>query len=309
MNVNIICYLYENNGLIDFGQTTIKKNLDIESALERIRQQDKQKTAKYRMHWNVTSHAEKIGKTGSKDKIDKIIADGAGLRRFRKSGCDDTYIGISADDAISMIDDFLEKQNLPLPVCGLTELQYDSVSKTIEAKKQGLQFGIADLCARFGKTIYTAACILEMGTKINVVLSYVLTSMTSFKNDIKRFEQFKNMAFVDTSAADYMEQVTKAVDMGKQVVAFVSMCGKKGTESEKNKRLKWLLDQGTEVNLFVDEADFGAWKQNMIRENVNDDTFVVLMTGTNIDRASLGYEIDFQITVSYFDLLLMKKNS
>jgi hypothetical protein len=64
--------------------------------------------------------------------------------------------------------------------------------------------------------------------------------------------------------------------------------------------------------VFVDEADYGAHRKGQfeaLQTMVNDDDVLILMTGTNSDRASSDWGIDLILSTTYFELLVNKKES
>jgi hypothetical protein len=64
--------------------------------------------------------------------------------------------------------------------------------------------------------------------------------------------------------------------------------------------------------VFVDEADYGAHKKGQfdaLQTMVNNNDVLILMTGTNSDRASSEWDIDLMLSTTYFELLINKKES
>jgi hypothetical protein len=168
------------------------------------------------------------------------------------------------------------------------------------------------MCARSGKTLYIGATLLETAAPITVVASYVLTSFTSVIVDFSGFEQFKNVVFVDSKDVDYKKQVKEARAEGKQVVVFLSLCKGGISENKREERIEFLFGMQEQVLLVVDEADYGAWKAGQcdpLIKNVRDDDLVILMTGTNADRAVGGWNIDAVVQVTYLEMLMEKKES
>lgn len=314
----MFCYLYLYNhtehGLCSkFGDTFVKAGEDAnKEALNRISDQESVYGENHTILtvWDVSKYASKYKKNSEKAKIDTFIANKIGLDTYRVKSAETTggadLYKMCPNDVKRMVQKELDSLNCGRIDCGLAEWQYQSVADTLDAKYNGNKVIVADLCARSGKTVYTGAVIVESGSPINIICSYVLTSQSSFESDLCTFTQFKNVEYINTAKDDWKDDVTTALKNGKQIAAFVSMCGSNEKDAPKIKKLKWLLSKGNSSNIFVDEADFGAWKQNMVKDAVKDDTFTVLMTGTNIERASLGYKIDSQITVSYIDMLVVK---
>ena len=135
-----------------------------------------------------------------------------------------------------------------------------------------------------------------------------MTSFTSFKNDIRKFEQFQNIEIVDLQENGYQYMVDRFVDEGKQVMVFLSLCNGKG----RDERVSYLKDIEVQKLVFVDEADYGAHQKKQfeaLQRMVNNDDVLILMTGTNSDRASSDWDIDLMVSTTYFELLVNKKES
>ena len=258
--------------------------------------------------WDVSEYAKKISKFKMHSKVDTSIGDKVGLR---VDGSADLY-SLSPEEMAIRVNAELSKMGQPLKRCGLTTWQYRAVSETIEAFEDGATVVLADMCARSGKTLYIGATLLEIIAPITVIASYVLTSFTSFKSDLSSFEQFKNVVLVDSKDDDYEKQVQDARDAGKQVVVFLSLCKGGIAESKREERIEFLFGMQEQVLLVIDEADYGAWKAGQcdpLIENVRDDDLVILMTGTNADRAVGGWNVDKVVQVTYLEMLMEKKES
>ena len=256
--------------------------------------------------WDVSEYAKKIGKFKMHGKVDTSIGDKTGLRIT-----DDLYALACTEMAIR-VNKELARMGQPLKRCGLATWQYRAVTETIKAFKDGANVVLADMCARSGKTLYIGATLLETAAPITVVASYVLTSFTSVIVDFSGFEQFKNVVFVDSKDIDYKKQVQDARDAGKQVVVFLSLCKGGIAESKREERIEFLFGMNEQVLLVIDEADYGAWKAGQcdpLIKNVRDDDLVILMTGTNADRAVGGWNVDAVVQVTYLEMLMEKKET
>ena len=192
------------------------------------------------------------------------------------------------------------------PAVGLSPTQYHTTEDVLSKISDGKRTILANLCARFGKTIWTGSLIKETKADITIIASYVLTVTTSFETDLSSFEQFNDIVQVDTKDEDYQEKIDAALLNGKQVVAYVSMC----PGSNRASRLDYLFN--VDVNqrmLVIDEADFGVHADNQASLLINgrkDDDIVIIMTGTNSDKAAGGWVIDHTLSVMYPELVLSK---
>ena len=136
----------------------------------------------------------------------------------------------------------------------------------------------------------------------------MLRTFTSFKNNIREFQQFQEIEIVDSSDKNYQLDIESFVNQGKQVMVFLSLCNGSGREE----RISFLNNIGSQRLVFVDEADYGAHQKKQfeaLKKLVKDNDVLILMTGTNSDRASSEWEIDLMISTTYFELLVNKKEA
>lgn len=256
------------------------------------------------MIWDVTELAVEYGMMDKKSKFDDHVRKQIG-RRKGKTG---EIHNMGYETLIDKVNEFLRKKNQPRPDVKLSTAQFDDAVTVLKGIKEGKRRILAELAARYGKTIWSSAVAVESGIPVVVVASYVLTSFTSFKNDIRKFQQFQEIEIVDSQVKGYEEKVTKFVGEGKQIMVFVSLCNGLG----RDERVKFLGGLDVQKMVFVDEADYGAHQKKQfdaLQNMVNDDDVLILMTGTNSDRASSEWDIDLMVSTTYFELLVNKKES
>jgi len=251
--------------------------------------------------WDATEYAKLKGRFGKHQKVDDVVRPVVGHHVAA-----DVH-RIEADILIDRVNRELIKHGQPLPVAGISQNQHDAAVNVIQALNQGKRTIVAELCARFGKTIWSGVLITETRAPLTIVASYVLTSFASFRKDLSGFEQFRNLVIVDTADTGYQDIITDALSMGKQVVALLSMC----TGTNRQKKIDYLFAQNCSRLILVDEADFGVHKSNqsqpLIRARGTNDA-VVLMTGTNGDKAASAWNVDHYLSVTYPELILEKKS-
>jgi DNA-binding NarL/FixJ family response regulator len=252
--------------------------------------------------WDVTDYAEKIGRNYIHGKVDDKIRPVIG---FRKGSTGEVH-ELPASEIRIKVNKFLAKFGQALPEAGLSQNQYSATENVIAAIKEGKRTIVAELCARFGKTIWTGSVVRETNAQLTIVASYVLTSFASFEKDLSSFEQFKDLVLIDTSNEDYQEVINAALAQGKQVVAFLSMC----SGSNRQKRIDYLFGLDAVRLIAVDEADFGVHRSNQSKPLINarsEQDVVILMTGTNADKAASIWPVDHYLSVTYPELLVEKR--
>lgn len=310
-------YAYEELDVPDhikFGEHFCK-NMTFEEAVEdtrhnRIRAQ--LGPAKYKwkdrikIHgiWEVSELAKRCGKFGKNQHIDDYIRNKAPIphRKGRRS----EFHNISGFELVNRVERYLQKENEPKPEVFLSSIQAEKAVDVLDAIKYGCHTILAELCARFGKTIWSAAIGMELEVDLVVIVSYVKTVFTSFENDLIRFKQFsERQIHVDTQDPDFKKKINEGLKAGKQVVAYLSMCQSKNRQS----RIDFLFDINCRRYVIVDEGDYGVHRNGQCEpliEARKDEDIVIIMTGTNADRAVSKWDIDYQISTTYPELLIKK---
>lgn len=252
--------------------------------------------------WDVTEYAKKYNRYYKQSRVDDHIRPHIG---FRKGSTGEIH-ELPPSEVKLKVDQLLAKVDQPLPVVGLSAWQARSAEQLIQELKNGKTTIIAELCARFGKTIWSGALIKETEKPLTIIVSYVLTSFASFQKDLSGFEQFKDFVVIDTQDDEYQEVIDVALSQGKQVVAFLSMC----VGSKRQKRIDYLFNKEVDRLVVVDEADFGVHRPGQTKplldaRKTND--IIVLMTGTNADKAASFWPVDKTISTVYPELIVEKR--
>lgn len=249
--------------------------------------------------WDVTEYAKLKGRFGKHQKIDDVIRPVIGHHVQA-----DVH-RIDADILIERVNTELIRHQQPLPVAGLSQNQFTAAENVIAAVAQGKRTIVAELCARFGKTIWSGALIRETEAQLTIVASYVLTSFASFKKDLSSFEQFRDLVLVEAGEPDWEQKVSDAVATGLQTVVFLSMC----SGGRRQDKIDFLFGVDTVRLVIVDEADFGVHQSKQstpLIEARGENDVVVLMTGTNGDKAASVWPVDHYLSVTYPELLIEK---
>lgn len=249
--------------------------------------------------WDATDYAKLKGRFGKHQKIDDVIRPTIGHHVAA-----DVH-RIDADTLIERVNKELIKHGQPLPVAGLSQNQYSAAENVIAAIAEGKHTILAELCARFGKTIWSGALVRETNAHLTIVASYVLTSFASFRKDLTSFEQFRDLVLIDAGEEEWEEKTQSAVEAGLQTVVFLSMC----SGGRRQEKIDFLFGIDAVRLVLVDEADFGVHqlKQSQpLIEAHQDKDVVILMTGTNGDKAAGIWPVDHYLSVTYPELLIEK---
>jgi len=303
-------YEIDNEKECKFGEKWIKKGtIPFDKIKNRVRESlgvrkdlyDEGKTPIIQV-WNVSEYAKKHGRFGPQKRCDDLIRKNL---PHRKGNTGEIHC-CSPDELISLINKELTKHNTPLPILSLSTMQYKMLEEILGAFDYGHKIIMAELCPRFGKTVWAGSIIIEEKAPITIISSYVLTSFTSFEKDLSNFEQFKNLIQIDAKEEDWFEKVKEARKNNNQVVVYISLVN----GSKRDNRIETLYNYFKEpILLIIDEADFGSHTEkqsNILIKNQRKNDKVILMTGTNADRAISSWNIDFYQNVIYPELIMMK---
>lgn len=229
-------------------------------------------------------------------------------RGYKKTrdDADREWFFISVEDAtreVKLYSDYREGHsevnNRPL---SLTEWQIRALRWMGNALNTGKRTLVMDLAARFGKTLAMITAFKLSSYRVMVVTNYVKTVNTSFQNEVSLYFQGE-MATVDTQDPNFQEKVTTYLSDGLKVLITCSLFNSNRLDTN----IEFITSLGDRL-IVVDEADFGAHKDNQrLRvQRLREGQPLILMTGTNSDRASKEYDVDGYYSVTYPDMLLIR---
>lgn len=199
----------------------------------------------------------------------------------------------------------------------LRSLQQRKINEAISiVDKCGLTASIiANLCPRFGKTLWALSVFNELsakyGNRIMLLPAYWLSVHSSFVNELDEYAEFVDIAEIDPNDANAEQLATNYLNEGMRIVIPISLHG--DLEEWKNKH-KWLTKYANnEFFNFADEGDFGTHTENQVEklkylfENGPEQTtgkFVsIYASGTNVQRlAKCSKQIDGVLYTAYSQL-------
>jgi ribosomal protein L24 len=254
--------------------------------------------------WDVSSYAAKVGRCRQHARMDDYVR---GFVGHRKGSTGEVHT-LSSTELILKVNQHLAGVSQPLPSAGLSTKQYEMAEATLAAYQGGSRVVLAELCARFGKTIWSGAVAHELDSQLVIVASYVKTVFASFAKDLTSFEQWAHYTHVDTQTPEWQAQVITSLKQKRPVIAYLSMC----SGGQREARVKWLFSRRAQRLLIVDEADYGSYRPGqaeLLKEHLGKEDRVLIMTGTNADRASKLWNINTMLSVTYPELLVQKRLS
>lgn len=309
----MFCYLWYDVGFPDqckFGERFVKADQDpwIECT-KRMRSDagsskgrvDRGQRVLFHI-WDVSVLAEREGRNHTGGHMDDWLRKQIG---FVQDG-DREFHTLHHEDMLVRVNKLLVKLGQPLVEADLSTLQYITAEEVLDFYSGGSKIVLASLCARFGKTIWSSFVGLELEAEIIVVATYVKTVITSFMGDITKFQQFADYDHIEASDDDAEEQLAASLASGRRAFIYLSMAN----GSKRQDRIDFIFDRPEKKMLIVDEADFGVHRDNQaipLVDKSDQIDYILLMTGTNADRAVTHWKADNIVSVTYPELLMQKK--
>lgn len=188
----------------------------------------------------------------------------------------------------------------------LTIWQQEALDKFISLLDDGKQKIMAELAARFGKTLLYLALFGQLEEQVMVVGSYYLTALSSFKKECYLYEQFSNFVALSLYSDSFQSDFSYNLAQGKKIVVVVSLCGDKTGNSLRNDNARFLSEFSNKITV-IDEADYGAHTKNCVPfvNLIGKGAPIILTTGTNSERAKGEHnDVDAFFKVTYLDMLM-----
>jgi hypothetical protein len=190
-----------------------------------------------------------------------------------------------------------------------TQFRFVATAWKLWGEKAALSI-LANLCARFGKTLWAGALSYVLKEfQVVVVNSYVPTSFHSFRSQWAKSRQLKEEFIqINTNDKDWKENLDNAVSQGKRVVLFLSLC----PGNNRQDRIDYIGSLNLKRIWITDEGDLGAHTEkqvNALDSGIKKEDLFIIMTGTNPDRAVSNWSSKRSFTpvsVVYEELILQK---
>ena len=253
--------------------------------------------------WDVSDYSKSVNRFKKGARVDDELRTFVGFRKYTVG----EVHSLPPDELIIKINTHLSKHGQPLPKLSLSQWQFNAILDINKNIKLGKNVFVLELAPRFGKTLATLALSNENNIDLTIIATYVLTSFTSFKKDVTSYEQFKDYVVIDLKDNNYKKDINLALKNKQKVICFLSMCG----GGKRQERIDFVFSKKTKRMLIVDEGDFGVHRENQARPLINakkKDDIVILMTGTDADKAANLWKPDYYMGVTYPELVLYKKS-
>jgi hypothetical protein len=147
----------------------------------------------------------------------------------------------------------------------LRKLQQKALDEALEIIEGGDASAtvIANLCPRFGKTIWALMLFNELtkryGNKVMLLPAYWLSVHSSFISELDAFDDFLDIALVDDELS-----AVNALDNGQRIIIPISLHGDLDEWKQKN---EWISKiDNNDIFVFADEGDFGTHADNQVKK-------------------------------------------
>lgn len=195
----------------------------------------------------------------------------------------------------------IEKRDLRLTIW-----QMESLDNLISLFELGKTKIMAELAARFGKTLLYLSLFDYLDRQVMVVGSYYLTALSSFKKEVYLYKQFSNFSVLDLSSDQFEEDFMKNLSEKKKILVVASLCGDKEGETVRNSNAEVIENYADKITV-IDEADYGAHTDSCVPfvNQIGKNAPIILTTGTNSQRAKSSHnDVDAFFKVTYLDMLM-----
>lgn len=189
----------------------------------------------------------------------------------------------------------------------LTIWQLEAMDRIFSFLGQGKKKIMAELAARFGKTLLYLSTFFATKCKIMVVGTYYLTALSSFKKEVGRYKEFSDFVVLELKSETFQKEFESNLNLNKKIVVLASLCGDKEVDHSVRNQNAQLIEQFTDKITVIDEADYGAHTESCVPfvNRIGHGAPIILTTGTNSKRAKGEHkDVDAFFRVTYLDLLM-----
>lgn len=254
---------------------------------------------------------ENLAKYGNIERLKRTVKSAKSNEVLKEGTTEWFETNLSPAEIIDLVDKLIIKFTNKTGKIKYEARAYQAYIKALvlDQVEAGKPVIAAELAPRFGKTLWSLdlfnALCDEFGYQYLILPAYVLTAHSSFMNDFKAFSDFNDIKFVSDKDSDFEQQVRN--NESSRMIIAVSL----HTSSNSISKYDCLTEiEASKKVAIIDEADFGAHTEsskNII--NYVDASLKILITGTAIERAIAGYDVDEVIQWSYTDMLLLQDNN
>lgn len=179
----------------------------------------------------------------------------------------------SVDEALEYVDAIIEELEgkKVRKKINLRKLQQRTLEQAMEIIDNGADAAtvIANLCPRFGKTIWALmlfnAITEKYGNRVMLLPAYWLSVHSSFIDELNEANDFLDIVHVDADNDDYAaEKFQDALDNDCRAMITMSL---HGNIEEWKEKYEWVSNiDNDDIFMFADEGDFGTHTDNQVKK-------------------------------------------
>lgn len=190
-----------------------------------------------------------------------------GTEWFKIPGKDITEAFNYIDREIAKIEGNKVRKKVTLRI--LQKKTLDKAMKFIEdcAKKGKSDASlIANLCPRFGKTVWALSLYNRIsekyGNNVMLIPAYWLSAHSSFIGELDEYSDFRDIIQIDINDPSAEREAIYALDAGKRIIVAISLHGDVDPWKKKHRWIHNISNQ--QIFMFADEGDFGTHTDNQV---------------------------------------------
>lgn len=193
--------------------------------------------------------------------------DGKGTEWFKIPAKNLTEVFEYLDQIVTQLEGRVVRKTVKLRK--LQERALDQAMDIIDNVAQGGSDSagiIANLCPRFGKTIWALMLFNRITekykNKVMLLPAYWLSAHSSFESELNQYSDFLDMKAIDVNSENPWVDAGKYMREGKRLVIPISL---HGDLEEWKKKHQWISTiPNSEIFNFADEGDFGTHTENQV---------------------------------------------
>ena len=244
--------------------------------------------------------------------------DGKGTEWFKIPGKSIEEAKQYLDDIITGLENRKVRKNVKLR--DLQQRKLDQAMAIIDRCEDTASI-LANLCPRFGKTIWALSLFNQVsakyGNRVMLLPAYWLSVHSSFINELDEYADFTDIGEIDVNDPNAEQMAKDYLTQGMRIVVPMSL---HGDLAEWQTKHSWLAEiANNDIFMFADEGDFGTHTENQVAKlkYIFDSGAVkptgkfvsVYASGTNVQRlAKCSKHIDGVLYTAYSQLELTEPN-
>jgi len=267
--INLYCYSYPGamKKFADQGYMLVKIGDSHREADVRIKEQGG--AAEYEAKIKI-SEWNNLTKIDRDYRIHEVLTerglwhrDGQGTEWFKIPATNAAEVRDYVDQLIT----YLEGERVRPPV-KLRRIQQHSLDRAMDiiANCDDTANIIANLCPRFGKTIWALMLFNQVtekyGNKVMLLPAYWLSVHSSFIDELDAYKDFDDIRYVDIDEPKAYNSARTYLKEGQRIIVPISL---HGDVDEWKAKHQWIANiPNNEIFMFADEGDFGTHTENQV---------------------------------------------